>query len=187
MPKRILDTEARICYNGGMSTPNTCVCGCGGTTKGGKFLPGHDARHKSNLIKEVLADESEAALAELTERGWLIFLEKARNAKAVREGRTPRNGTPRVKTGDGLPMNAVRIDAEMDEDAVAGMIECRNIVIRYNVKGTEVEERIRVGRVKLVAEGEIDFWVQEHTKKGEPILNQLRTVRVDSIVGILNS
>src|SRR5207302_10431153 len=27
--------------------PFGCHCGCGGTTKGGKFLPGHDARLKS--------------------------------------------------------------------------------------------------------------------------------------------
>jgi hypothetical protein len=29
----------------------TCVCGCDGTTKGGKFLPGHDARFVSTLVK----------------------------------------------------------------------------------------------------------------------------------------
>lgn len=28
----------------------TCVCGCNGTTKGGKFLPGHDARFVSTLV-----------------------------------------------------------------------------------------------------------------------------------------
>lgn len=28
----------------------TCVCGCEGTTKGGKFLPGHDARFVSSLV-----------------------------------------------------------------------------------------------------------------------------------------
>jgi hypothetical protein len=28
----------------------TCVCGCKGTTKGGKFLPGHDARFVSTLV-----------------------------------------------------------------------------------------------------------------------------------------
>lgn len=29
-----------------------CRCECGGLTKGGKFLPGHDARHASNLVAE---------------------------------------------------------------------------------------------------------------------------------------
>lgn len=28
----------------------TCQCGCKGTTKGGKFLPGHDARFVSTLV-----------------------------------------------------------------------------------------------------------------------------------------
>lgn len=28
----------------------TCQCGCNGTTKGGKFLPGHDARFVSTLV-----------------------------------------------------------------------------------------------------------------------------------------
>ena len=27
-----------------MKTPQACGCGCGGMTKGGRFLPGHDAR-----------------------------------------------------------------------------------------------------------------------------------------------
>lgn len=31
----------------------TCVCGCDGTTKGGKFLPGHDARFVSGLVGTV--------------------------------------------------------------------------------------------------------------------------------------
>lgn len=31
----------------------TCVCGCNGTTKGGLFLPGHDARFVSTLVGEV--------------------------------------------------------------------------------------------------------------------------------------
>lgn len=31
----------------------TCVCGCNGTTKGGKFLPGHDARFVSTLVATV--------------------------------------------------------------------------------------------------------------------------------------
>ena len=28
-----------------------CMCGCGGTTKGGKFLPGHDSKYHSALLK----------------------------------------------------------------------------------------------------------------------------------------
>jgi len=31
--------------------PKPCTCGCGGMTKGGRFLPGHDARYHSALKK----------------------------------------------------------------------------------------------------------------------------------------
>ena len=31
-------------------TPHTCACRCGGTTKGGVFLPGHDLKLWSKLI-----------------------------------------------------------------------------------------------------------------------------------------
>jgi hypothetical protein len=58
--------------------PRACACGCGEPTKGGEFRMGHDARHKSNLIKEVLAGGNEDALAEIERRGWLSFLDKAR-------------------------------------------------------------------------------------------------------------
>ncbi|MDA3833524.1 MAG: hypothetical protein PF495_09020 [Spirochaetales bacterium] len=35
--------------------PRECGCGCEGLTKGGEFLPGHDARHKGNLKRGVKA------------------------------------------------------------------------------------------------------------------------------------
>jgi hypothetical protein len=39
-------------------TPRPCLCSCGGTTRGGRFLPGHDARlhgePKRNLEKDPL-------------------------------------------------------------------------------------------------------------------------------------
>lgn len=71
-----------------------CHCGCGGTTGGGKYLPGHDARHKSALIKAVLASEvagedepgvrraGTEALAVLEQKGWTKFLDKAREVAA---------------------------------------------------------------------------------------------------------
>ena len=30
-------------------TPQDCMCGCGGQTKGGRFIPGHDARFHSRV------------------------------------------------------------------------------------------------------------------------------------------
>ncbi len=34
-------------------TDGACGCGCGGTPKGGRYLPGHDARLKAQRRKEV--------------------------------------------------------------------------------------------------------------------------------------
>lgn len=35
--------------------PKPCLCGCGGMTKGGRFLPGHDAKYHSALNKAASA------------------------------------------------------------------------------------------------------------------------------------
>jgi len=34
-------------------TPRLCMCSCGDTTKGGRFLPGHDARLRSGLVAQI--------------------------------------------------------------------------------------------------------------------------------------
>jgi hypothetical protein len=34
-------------------TPRPCGCGCGGTTKGGVYLPGHDAKLRSELMAQI--------------------------------------------------------------------------------------------------------------------------------------
>lgn len=47
-----------------------CDCGCGRETKG-NFVPGHDAKHKSNLLNRWRNDDDMMALAELRTRGWL--------------------------------------------------------------------------------------------------------------------
>lgn len=68
-------------------TPRACVCGCNEMTKGGEFLPGHDARHKAALIREVKAGGNDEAYAELERRGWLHFLDKSRNNDRVQAER----------------------------------------------------------------------------------------------------
>src|SRR5215211_4089249 len=40
----------------GSRTPRPCMCSCGGTTKGGRFLPGHDARLHSELKRNLEKD-----------------------------------------------------------------------------------------------------------------------------------
>jgi hypothetical protein len=64
--------------------PRACGCGCSGMTKGGEFVAGHDARHKSNLIKEAKAGGNPGAVTELEQRGWIKFLEKSQQADAQR-------------------------------------------------------------------------------------------------------
>lgn len=46
--------------------PKPCACGCGGETKR-TFLPGHDQRHRGNLLRQIRAggSEGEAALEAL--------------------------------------------------------------------------------------------------------------------------
>lgn len=49
--------------------PGSCEC-CGHPTKGGRFLPGHDAKLKSRLRRLVLLANDQDAQRELVERGW---------------------------------------------------------------------------------------------------------------------
>lgn len=60
-----------------------CQCQCGGYTRGGRFLPGHDARLKGVLLRAArgmrrISDtpilSAEEAVARLTQLGWLHFL-----------------------------------------------------------------------------------------------------------------
>jgi hypothetical protein len=46
-----------------------CECACGGTTRGGRFLPGHDAKLKGRLLRQA-ADGDQGARDELRRRGW---------------------------------------------------------------------------------------------------------------------
>jgi hypothetical protein len=54
-----------------------CQCGCGFRTKGGRYLPGHDAKHKGALMRVLYYNEGfeagEVAKLELQLRGWLKF------------------------------------------------------------------------------------------------------------------
>lgn len=51
--------------------PRLCGCGCDGLTKGGEFLPGHDARFKGNLKRKAKAGDHDA-FDTLVERGWVL-------------------------------------------------------------------------------------------------------------------
>jgi hypothetical protein len=83
--------------------PRECLCGCKGMTGGGQFLPGHDAKYKSHLIKEALAGGNPEAEEILRQRGWTRFLDKAREIAerpAVPRG-TPRKSKTEASEGRG--------------------------------------------------------------------------------------
>src|ERR1700742_5217582 len=63
-----------------------CECGCGETTNGGRFRPGHDAKLKSQLIKEALGGSKRAA-TKLEALGWTKFLDAKRSLLAQKEAK----------------------------------------------------------------------------------------------------
>lgn len=70
--------NSRPCFNGVMNTKTKikapqCLCGCGGRTKGGRFLPGHDAKLKKALVADARAGKRRA-VNKLEKLGWSKFL-----------------------------------------------------------------------------------------------------------------
>jgi hypothetical protein len=51
--------------------PKECGCGCGELTRGGEFLPGHDARFRGQMLKAIDAGD-ESAIATLLARPTLL-------------------------------------------------------------------------------------------------------------------
>jgi len=48
---------------GRKGTPKACACGCGGMTRGGCWMPGHDAKMLSRLLAEARARNAAATHA----------------------------------------------------------------------------------------------------------------------------
>jgi hypothetical protein len=42
------------------AAPRECACGCGGMTRGGTWLPGHDAKALSRMLAEIRAAKAAA-------------------------------------------------------------------------------------------------------------------------------
>lgn len=77
-----------------------CQCGCEQPTKGGRYLPGHDAKHKSALVSAALAG-SKRATTKLEQLGWKKFLDaklakqaEAPTSKPARSAQAPATETP---------------------------------------------------------------------------------------------
>lgn len=186
MAEAVLDREARVCYTGAMPrtavSARTCTCGCGETPKGetAEFMPGHDARYKSHLIREVRAGGNDEAHAELERRGWLHFLEKAINNKRNTVNGRPKSEARKQADEDGLPMRADRFtwpdEIDWDKEAVSVRINRRKIAVRREVKGVPLNEEVFVRSVRLVVEGEVDLWDEN---------GNCRTFRLTDIVAAL--
>ena len=57
--------------------PQECECGCDSKTKGGRFLPGHDAKLKSQLLQAIKTGPARTAAKarnRMSELGWDNFL-----------------------------------------------------------------------------------------------------------------
>jgi hypothetical protein len=62
---------------------NICLCGCGGTTGGGRFLTGHDSKLKSALLRAFRAGGLTPEQSALVEQlGWERFMTPAPEGKA---------------------------------------------------------------------------------------------------------
>jgi Protein of unknown function (DUF429) len=73
LPTRALDERYRRCAPpegpaGDAAAPRLCECGCGGPVRR-RFLPGHDTKLRSQLLRDLRAGE--AASRELARLGWL--------------------------------------------------------------------------------------------------------------------
>ena len=62
-----------------------CLCGCEGQTKGGRFLPGHDAKLKKALLAAARAGKKRAA-NKLEKLGWSKFLDQPSGTVDLRGG-----------------------------------------------------------------------------------------------------
>ena len=72
--------EVTATKNGKPKAAKVCECGCGGQTKGGRFLMGHDSKLKSRLINASLGGDKKATIR-ISQLGWVVFLEKSRGSR----------------------------------------------------------------------------------------------------------
>lgn len=82
-----------------MSRSRRCACGCGGTTKGGEFQPGHDAKLRSQLIAKLRSEtdgrKRNAVVGQLRKRGWTHGIETGIEAESPGGIETGRLGETR--------------------------------------------------------------------------------------------
>lgn len=98
--------------------PQACACGCGGETKGGKFIPGHDGRVKGWALriergvvklKDVPDGEREAV------KKFMAAQEAARGAAPAKG----KKGGKKTEEAVAPPVGEANNDADDTEDGTA--------------------------------------------------------------------
>ena len=118
--------DLQIYRNGELLTPRDqaevpiCMCGCEQPTRGGEFLPGHDARLKSRLLSAARGGDVQAR-AKLLERGWAteesIDSVPAKASEAEREER--RRARLQAKA-ERLRLELASVEAQLAESRAEG-------------------------------------------------------------------
>ena len=110
-----------------VKTLNDCLCGCGGKT-GRRFMPGHDAKLKGQLLKTAVDTEAKPAdrkVAEgrLNELGWSSHLTKAQESAQKRvkaaEDRADAKAKRQAEAAKAKAERAAKAKAEKERKADA--------------------------------------------------------------------
>lgn len=110
-----------------------CECGCGQPAQR-TFLPGHDAKLKSQLLARYRAGGADAARAEKEAhaRGWTHFMTLA--PVKVSKPKTNGQSTPKIKTG----FHPVRVKiGRWVYDATILSEDVNALTVRYEPKGKQ--------------------------------------------------
>lgn len=105
------------------ATPQDCLCGCGGQTKGGRFIPGHDARYHSRIRALEAQGLSHDEAAKVAAKGpltgkYAAAAEAASKAKAAAKAPKPeaiKTAKPRGKR-QSLPDLTAKADEQPDTE-----------------------------------------------------------------------
>lgn len=109
--------------------PQACLCGCGGSTKGGRFLPGHDARYHARIKAAMAAGKTHEEAERLAAKGPLPASllpkpePKAPKAEAVKAAPKPRAAKPKPVDLTSRATDEVVPDQTVTEPAAEAAIE----------------------------------------------------------------
>lgn len=104
--------------------PRNCLCGCGGQTKGGRFIPGHDARFHSRVRQLEAQGVSHDEAEKIASKGPLTGkYAKAAEAAAKTKQPAPKAATATRAKAPDLTAKASDEPAEEADEAPEGDID----------------------------------------------------------------